>query len=250
MRRTIGAACAVILAAVAQADVPKAAAPEVPPDVTVHRELDRYVFADGKGMVLYFFDKDQDTPGSSSCTLDKHCSRQWPPLIAPADAKPVGDWTIIRRPDGKPQWAYKAKPVYRYADDITPGVASGDNARQLWHTVAEPIPAPHAIMPAGFRIVRAEDRWAFATHEGRVLYAPLPQAECDDTCRARWEAVPAPLLARKVGEWQPVPGADASPQWSFRGRPLYVLKTGQPASAADEANALRVLHVDAASVQR
>lgn len=246
MRTSIGAACAFILAAGAQADAPQAAAPPMPPDVTVHRQLEQLVFADAKGMVLYFFDKDQDTPGSSSCTLDKHCSRQWPPLIAPADARPVGDWSVIRRPDGQPQWAYKGKPVYRYDDDMTPGVASGDNARQLWHAVVEPLAAPQAVMPAGFRIVKAEDRWAFATHQGRVLYAPPLQSKCDDACRARWEAVPAPLLARKVGAWQPVPGADASPQWSYRGRPLYVLKTGQPASTTDGVNALQILHVDAA----
>jgi predicted lipoprotein with Yx(FWY)xxD motif len=247
MRTLIGAAGALFLAALAHADGAKVAAPPMPPDVTVHRQLDQLVFADAKGMVLYFFDKDEDTPGTSSCTLDKHCSRQWPPLIAPADAKPVGDWTVIKRPDGQPQWAYKGKPVYRYDDDITPGVASGDNARQLWHTVAEPIPAPRATMPAGFRIVKAEDRWAFATHEGRVLYAPPPQAQCDDACRARWEAVPAPSLARKVGEWQPVLGADASPQWSYRGRPVYVLRTGQSAAATEGANALQVLDLDAAS---
>ena len=63
---------------------------------------------------LYTYDAD---PAGQSVCVDG-CAYRWPPLIAPADAKPVGDWTPIMRTDHRLQWAYKGKPVYaRYHDD-------------------------------------------------------------------------------------------------------------------------------------
>ena len=32
-----------------------------------------------------------------------------PPLMASADAKPTGDWTIVARDDGKMMWAYRGQ---------------------------------------------------------------------------------------------------------------------------------------------
>jgi predicted lipoprotein with Yx(FWY)xxD motif len=54
------------------------------------------VLTDGKGMTLYTFDKDAD--GKSAC--NGPCATNWPPLMASADAKPVGAYTIITRADG------------------------------------------------------------------------------------------------------------------------------------------------------
>jgi predicted lipoprotein with Yx(FWY)xxD motif len=216
---------------------------QLPPEVTVQREIDRLLFADAKGMVLYTYDRDEDTPGTSNCTLDRHCSRQWPPLLASKDSKPIGDWSIIRRQDGAQQWAYQGKPVYRYDDDLTPGVASGDNARRLWHALALPLPVPDPLMPAGFQVMKSDQGWVFADHKGRALYAPMPQEQCDASCLERWEVVSAAMLAHQVGEWKPLRGTGETPQWSFKGRPLYVVRSGQP-SAAVESTALRILRVE------
>lgn len=68
------------------------------------------VLADAKGMTLYTFDKDMK--GMSVCA-DK-CAQNWPPLAATADAKPMGDWTIVDRQDGTKQWAYKGKSLYTF----------------------------------------------------------------------------------------------------------------------------------------
>ena len=46
---------------------------------------------DGKGMTLYIFDK--DTAGASNC--NDQCAINWPPLMAAADAKPAGQWTVV-----------------------------------------------------------------------------------------------------------------------------------------------------------
>jgi predicted lipoprotein with Yx(FWY)xxD motif len=48
------------------------------------------------GMTLYT--EDTDTNGKSVC--NGPCAVNWPPLTAAADAKPVGNFTIITRDDG------------------------------------------------------------------------------------------------------------------------------------------------------
>ena len=40
----------------------------------------------------------------------KSCEALWPPFLAPADAKPVGKWTIVKRTNGESQWAYDDFP--------------------------------------------------------------------------------------------------------------------------------------------
>jgi hypothetical protein len=63
---------------------------------------------------LYVYDK--DSPGTSNCRAP--CASAWMPLLASrAENKPVGNWTLIARADGRHQWAYKGQPIYvRYHD--------------------------------------------------------------------------------------------------------------------------------------
>ena len=84
---------------------------------------------DAKGMTLYTFDK--DTAGKSAC--NGQCAPNWPPLMAAADAKAVGDWTIVTRDDGTKQWAYKGKPLYTWVKDTKPGDMTGDGVNNVWH---------------------------------------------------------------------------------------------------------------------
>jgi len=100
------------------------------------------VLADAKGMTLYTFDKDQ-TPGKSSCNAK--CAENWPPLAAPADAKPVGNWTVVSRDDGSKQWAFKGKPLYTFVQDISPAYYKGNGLptdKPMWHYVVPEGPMP------------------------------------------------------------------------------------------------------------
>src|ERR1700754_3078255 len=78
-------------------------------------------YVDAKGMTLYTFDK--DSAGKSAC--NGPCATNWPPLMAAADAKASGDWTIVTRDDGSKMWALKGKPVYTFAKDTKPGDTTG-----------------------------------------------------------------------------------------------------------------------------
>jgi predicted lipoprotein with Yx(FWY)xxD motif len=88
-------------------------------------------FVDDQGRTLYTFDKDT-TPGKSACTGG--CAAAWPAATADASDKPSGDWTIIDGADGSKQWAYKGKPLYRFAKDEKPGDMKGDGFKDVWHT--------------------------------------------------------------------------------------------------------------------
>nr|WP_297531613.1 hypothetical protein [uncultured Roseateles sp.] len=83
-------------------------------------------------MTLYTFDK--DTAGSGKSVCNGGCATNWPPLMARAEDKVSGDWSIITRDDGSKQWAYKGKPLYFWAKDAKPGDKTGDGINQVWHT--------------------------------------------------------------------------------------------------------------------
>ena len=87
---------------------------------------------DAKGMTLYTFDK--DSGGKSAC--NGPCATNWPPLMATADAKASGNWSIVTRDDGAKQWAYKGKPLYTWAKDSKPGDVTGDGFNNVWHIAA------------------------------------------------------------------------------------------------------------------
>lgn len=66
--------------------------------------------------------------GLSGC--DAKCEETWRPLIAPANAKPSGYWTVFDRPDGKKQWAYQGYAMYTYANE-GPGEVTGHDTYDL-----------------------------------------------------------------------------------------------------------------------
>jgi predicted lipoprotein with Yx(FWY)xxD motif len=91
------------------------------------------IMADEEGMTLYTYDEDE--PGVSHCV--DQCAVNWPPATATEADKPVGDLTIIERPDGTLQWADEGKPLYTFVQDKKPGDVTGDNVKGVWHVVPE-----------------------------------------------------------------------------------------------------------------
>ncbi|MFP0197035.1 MULTISPECIES: COG4315 family predicted lipoprotein [Pseudomonas] len=89
------------------------------------------MMVDHKGMTLYTFDK--DSGGKSMC--NDECAKNWPPLMAPADAKAEGKWTVIKRDDGMMQYAYDGKPLYTFVKDTKPGDMTGDKMKDMWHVI-------------------------------------------------------------------------------------------------------------------
>ena len=97
-------------------------------------------FTTAQGMTIYLLVEFQfngqgnnrynsPNPGPAGCATD--CARIWPPLTAPVDAKPSGDWTVVARDDGTAQWAYRGYPAYTYSKDAKPGDAYGEGVGHI-----------------------------------------------------------------------------------------------------------------------
>jgi predicted lipoprotein with Yx(FWY)xxD motif len=100
----------------------------MPPGVKVATTSVGPTLVDSAGLTLYSWGNDT-TAGKSAC--NGGCATNWPPLMAAADAKPAGNWTVVTRDDGSKQWAYKDKPLYRYRMDAKAGDVVG-NGRGAW----------------------------------------------------------------------------------------------------------------------
>ena len=73
--------------------------------------------------------------GKSNC--NGPCATNWPPMMASADAKDMGAFTVITRDDGSKQWAHKGMPVYGWVKDAKAGDVTGDGVGGVWH-IAKP----------------------------------------------------------------------------------------------------------------
>ena len=91
----------------------------------------KQVLTDAEGMTLYIFDKDTAGDGKSVCNGD--CAVKWPPLMAAADAKDDGEFTIVTRDDGSKMWAHEGMPLYYWFQDTKAGDTSGDGVGGVWH---------------------------------------------------------------------------------------------------------------------
>lgn len=92
------------------------------------------VLTDDDGLTLYTYTRDM--PGHSNC--NDACAVAWPPLMAAANDKSAGEWTVITRDDGKKQWAHKDSALYRWSKDSKPGDTTGEGqGNGKWH-IAKP----------------------------------------------------------------------------------------------------------------
>jgi predicted lipoprotein with Yx(FWY)xxD motif len=181
-------------------------------------------YADGKGMTLYTFDKDEG--GKSACTGD--CAQAWPALAAPATAMAFGDWSVVTRDDGSKQWALKGKPLYTYSKDAKPGDGTGNGLDGVWH-IALFKPGEGYKMPDGVALLDS------ANASGQVLVnelgMPLYTFDADPMkgkpkcvaapCTDHWSPYVAAQLAKPIGDFTVVDRGDGVFQWVFKGKPLY-----------------------------
>jgi predicted lipoprotein with Yx(FWY)xxD motif len=89
------------------------------------------VLVAANGMTLYTFDK--DAINKSNC--NDGCLKAWPALIASADTKVSGEFSIVTRDDGAKQIAMNGKPLYFYIADQKAGDVTGDGSGGVWHAI-------------------------------------------------------------------------------------------------------------------
>ncbi len=201
----------------------------------------RTAFADATGMTLYTYGKDQ--PGKSTCVDE--CAKTFPPAVARDDAKPFGDWSVIKRDDGTKQWALKGKPLYTYVEDKLPGSLNGQligrgrapqaaSAKAMGQEWAAAYYEPEADiqMPRGLAIkdisdaggrgfVTAEDQLTIYAYEGDPN---KDKPNCAAPCTSPWKPLAAPQIATGVGDFSVVVRNDGIKQWAYKGAALYTFE--------------------------
>ena len=231
----------------------------MPPGFRVeHTERDGPVFADSRGMTMYYWPQDTmrngitgDPKGQSMCTdtpttetaglmspyppglilpeLDKRksCAEFWPPVLAADNAEPVGSFSIIQRKDGRKQWAYDEHALYTSILDELPGDVRGATTRRR----SGEAPAPREVatvppaIPPGFGITSTAMGRLLLTDKNFSVYMSdrdsAEKSSCDAECTRVWKPVLAPVAANSQGEWSVFERSPGIRQWAFRGKPLY-----------------------------
>ena len=101
------------------------------------------VLTNASGMTLYSLSA--ETNGRFICT-SAACVRVWHPVSAAAagaTSGSVGSLTVVKRPDGSAQLAYRGMPLYTFSGDQAPGEAKGQGFKDVgtWSAVT--------VAPAG-----------------------------------------------------------------------------------------------------
>jgi predicted lipoprotein with Yx(FWY)xxD motif len=163
--------------------VPFSKSTGVPREIDRHMTLTGEVYTDRAGRTLYVYgcaagslggpanklgvacDDAGDPAGYmvAVCGDSASCAQRWSPYLAPANARPVGDWSVVDitypmftdphgalYPSDAPRvkvWAYRGRPVFRFQDDKKPGDIWGDMTKGLWgsYFVVARVPGQGAI---------------------------------------------------------------------------------------------------------
>jgi predicted lipoprotein with Yx(FWY)xxD motif len=211
-------------------------------DVQLVESAQAVSLVDVRGLTLYSFDGEAAQDGQS-CAADG-CTLQWLPLAAPALGMPVGDFSIVTRPDGSKQWAYKRHPLYQFGGDKLPGDTHGIGVDKRWRIAA----VSENFCPQDVSVVTFNGYGDALSWAGKTLYGGYPfekrwggrnlhetfshnayykgkrlgPAACvDSECLKRWQPLLAAADAQSGGFWEIVKRPDGSRQWAYKGYALY-----------------------------
>ena len=198
---------------------PTLALDPMPSGITTRQHGSGWTLIDDKGMTIYTFDRDEGAPGRSTC--NEECPTTWPPMLAAEDAGNAPGWSKIKRNDGALQWAYKGRPIYRYALDAFPGAGFGDGVDSVWRIAIIPIPTPAEINMGPTVLGKV-----LTDAKGMTLYTADADTagakpSCTDKCLWSWTPVTAPLMAAAFDDWTAVQLDNGARQWAYKGKPLY-----------------------------
>ncbi len=210
-------------------------------DVRLVAAAQGVALTDFAGLTLYAFDGDARRD-NQTCASTK-CDMRWIPVVAPALAAGVGDFSIVARGDGTRQWAYKKSPLYRFKDDKLPGDAYGVGVDKKWNValLSEDFRPPQVTVAKreGYGVTLAlngmtmytgiayEKRWGGRNLRDNYRNAyykgkRLAGGTCTTVqCLKVWRPFAAPADAQSQGFWEVLTRADGGKQWAYKGYALY-----------------------------
>ncbi len=93
--------------------IPVGPSPTIPPQFHVQSTMRGRLITTHDGWSVYVNKWD----GTKATNCKGACLDGWEPILAPAYASPVGEWTLFEREPGVKQWAFRGAPLYRYVTD-------------------------------------------------------------------------------------------------------------------------------------
>ncbi len=213
-----------------------------------------YVLTDREGFTLYA--ANEKAKAIKACVTND-CLDQWKPVVAPAAASAIGDFTVVNRTDGVMQWVYKGKPLYTFTGDLMEGDVFGiGKTADIQATML----ASHWMPPEAdikldlargpivtknkFTLYRFDVSFHAQTGHGIPGSTPgspligktLGTGACDEECLKLWHPYVAPAAAVPTGHWEIVTRKNGLRQWTYRGFATYTYsgdKTPLDRSGAD-----------------
>jgi predicted lipoprotein with Yx(FWY)xxD motif len=190
--------------------------PDLPAGFTAQPSLVGRVLGDHQGRTLY---------STASAPLRSTSVSPWQPLEMPSLAVPKAPFGKVAMPDGRFQWTYRGRALYRHQRDRDPQDIRGHGLEGGWKAVIlQPAPA----LPPWATVQRVDVGWVFANRQGLTVYAPArPEDQaaaqtCPPECmRQYWRPLFASPEDRPVGRWTIVVDPEGRRQWAYSGRPLY-----------------------------
>ena len=161
--------------------------------------------------------------------IHKSCAQKWPPYLANAGAQPLGDFTLVDRPEGEvgKQWRYRDFPLYTSARDKQPGdrlgVSGGGFGGNFGGRGFRFAMVP-LDFPAGLKFTRLEEGLVLTTPNGRLVYArsgARVTKACVGCDANEFQPIFAPALAKASGDWSIVDAGPGRRQFAFQGKPLF-----------------------------
>ncbi len=165
------------------------------------------------------------------------CEQMWPPAVVAADAKPVGKWSIIKRKDGRDQWAYEGFVLYTSSMDKKPGQVIGGTkigrrSNDPPGSLGGDAPAyripigPSPDVPGQFVVEQTLVGRQLTRADSVAVYTwdrdGANKSNCDEACLKTWTPVLAPQIGAEArDEWSVIERSPGVKQWAFRKQPLY-----------------------------
>jgi len=164
--------------------------------------------------------------------FQRSCAEKFPPFLAPADAIPAGEFTLITRPDGGRQWVYRNFPLYTSIRDRKPGDRGGIVVGRLFGSEGRSgqfrLAQAYRPLPASLKYLRREVglvlAYSAAPGDDRPLFTPVGNYR--PLPNDGFAIVAAPDAAQVSGDWSVVEAGAGRRQYAFRGKPLYTAPNG------------------------
>jgi predicted lipoprotein with Yx(FWY)xxD motif len=164
------------------------------------------------------------------------CIKKWPPFVAAANARSIGDWTVVKRADGINQWSYKGRPTYTSVRDHRPGDVNGLNQNISGRNPSPwgPLDAPF-VAPQRIQLAKLEKSLSLADADGNLLLTNVgptgKRLSCSGECEKGLVPVEATPAAMPFGDWKIVSSRNGGlRQWAYRGQPLFRVTDDRDAS--------------------